>query len=133
MLLPHALPADNGAPSPPLNHVFTTHTQMDSALTELHAAIAAAPASRGGGGADAGGGFLGLLATPQDRRLIRAAAFGSVATADAHALLDVGGRDLAWRYDAFAGAWALMEDEYCLPTRFQALQMKVSWGAGRGG
>jgi hypothetical protein len=46
-----------------------------------------------------------------------------MAITEAHSLLDAG--ELSWRYDAFSEAWGLMYDDYCLKTRFQALQLKV--------
>lgn len=87
--------------------------EVDAALTALHAAMARAPVTRG----------TSIFASAQDSRLFKAAAYGSMAITEAHSLLDAG--ELSWRYDAFSEAWDLMQEDYCLQIRFQALQMKL--------
>ncbi|KIZ02519.1 hypothetical protein MNEG_5438 [Monoraphidium neglectum] len=87
--------------------------EVDGALTALHAAMADASVNRG----------TGMFAGAQDSRLFKAAAYGSMAITEAHSLLDAG--ELSWRYDAFSEAWELLFEDYCLETRFEALELKL--------
>ncbi|KAI8466265.1 MAG: hypothetical protein J3K34DRAFT_460951 [Monoraphidium minutum] len=109
----HTLRIDPSAPAAARKEPNKLVLRVDAALTALHAAMADAPVTRG----------TGMFAGAQDSRLFKAAAYGSMAITEARSLLDAG--ELSWRFDAFAEAWALLFEDYCLETRFEALQLKL--------